>query len=93
MTDNQKNEVFRGLLEKLQNEEWPMVYLFKFIFPNNSETLSKVSALFGSDNEMVFHESKKGNYISVSVKETMTSAQEVIEIYKKASEIKGVITL
>lgn len=93
MTNTQGDEIFRGLLEKLQNEEWPMIYLFKFILPNESETLSKVSGLFGGDNEMVFHESKNGNYMSVSVKETMTSAEEVVEIYKKAAEIKGVITL
>jgi hypothetical protein len=91
--ENSNESVFDGLLEKLQNEDWPMVYLFKFILPNDAKTLSLVSSLFGSDNEMIFHESKKGNYVSVTVKELMMSAENVIDIYKKAAQIKGVITL
>lgn len=91
--ENSNESVFDGLLEKLQNEEWPMVYLFKFILPNDAKTLSQVSSFFGSDNEMVFHESKNGNYVSVTVKELMMSAENVIDIYKNAAKIKGVITL
>jgi hypothetical protein len=91
--ENNNESVFDGLLEKLRNEEWPMVYLFKFILPNDAKTLSLVSSLFGADNEMVFHESKNGNYVSVTVKELMMSAENVISIYKKAAQIKGVITL
>ena len=93
MTSNENNDVFSGLLEKLKNEEWPMVYLFKFIIPNESNVLGRVTAMFGDENEMVFHESKNGNYVSITVKEMMTSAEEVIAIYEEAATIKGVITL
>lgn len=93
MSENSNNNVFQGLLEKLRNEEWPMVYLFKFIMPNEPEIISRVSALFSGENEMVMHPSSNGNYTSVTVRETMSSPEEVITIYEKSSEIKGVITL
>jgi putative lipoic acid-binding regulatory protein len=84
---------FLGLLEKLQREDWPMVYMFKFIVPNDPQLIGQVTALFSDQNEMVFHESNKGAYLSITVKEMMMSAQDVVEIYRKTATIKGVITL
>lgn len=88
-----EEDPFKKLLEQLEKETWPSVYLFKFIVPNDKETMARVIALFESQNEMAFHDSSKGNYTSITVKELMLSAESVIEIYRKAAEIKGVITL
>lgn len=85
--------VFDKLRAQLEQETWPDIYFFKFIFPNNSETLALVTQLFSDVSEMTFHESKTGKYISVSVKEVMTSVDSIIAIYEQASTIKGVITL
>jgi uncharacterized protein len=52
-----------------------------------------VTALFNDQNEMVFHESNKGAYLSITVKEMMMSAEDVVDIYRKTATIKGVITL
>jgi uncharacterized protein len=84
---------FQGLLEKLQREEWPMVYMFKFIVPNDPQVIAQVTTLFNDQNEMVFHESNKGAYLSITVKEMMMSAEDVVNIYRKTATIKGVITL
>ena len=37
--------------------------------------------------------SKKGNYVSVTAKEMMMSADKVIERYKDAAKIEGIISL
>lgn len=87
------NDPFEKLAAQLDQETWPMVYLFKFIVPKNPETLAKVLGLFENQNEMAFRDSGQGNYTSITVKEMMMDTQSVIEIYRKASEMKGVITL
>lgn len=84
---------FEKLLLQLEQEEWPQTYLFKFISPGDEKTIAMVVALFENQNEIAFRPSKNGNFTSITVKEVMLSAKEVIEIYRKASTIKGVITL
>lgn len=85
--------VFDNLRLQLEQLEWPNVYLFKFIVPNNSEHMAKVSALFDEQADIAYHESGKGKYVSVSVKEVMLSVDDIIHIYEKASKINGVISL
>lgn len=87
------NDPFENLLAQLAELEWPNVYLFKFIMPNTPEHMARVTSLFGDLTEIAFHESKAGKYISVTAKEVMMSAEDIIAVYRKASEIKGVITL
>ena len=78
---------------QLELQEWPDVYMFKFIVPNDSERLAQVSALFNESSDIVMHPSKNENYMSISVKEMMLDVDSILEIYIKASKIKGVITL
>jgi putative lipoic acid-binding regulatory protein len=86
--------VFDKLKEQLDLMEWPNLYMYKFIIPNENEKLAQVTALFDYESaEISYHESGKGNYVSVSVKEVAVSVEQIIEKYQKASEIKGVISL
>ena len=85
--------VFDNLRAQLEQLEWPSVYLFKFIVPNDNVRMAQVSALFDEQADISYHESGKGNYVSVSVKEVMLSVESIIEIYEKAAQIKGVISL
>ncbi len=87
-------DIFDKLRAQLDLMEWPNLYLYKFIIPNENEKLAQVTALFDGDTaEISYHESGKGNYVSVSVKEVAVSVEQIIEKYQKASEIKGVISL
>ena len=86
-------DVFAKLKEQLEQQEWPGVFLFKFIVPNSPELLAKTTALFGSEAEISLQPSRNDKYISVSVKELMLNAESIIEKYKKVSEIKGLIAL
>lgn len=87
------SDPFSKLREQLALQEWPDVYLFKFIVPNKTELLARVTALFGDLSEISFHESKTGKYISVSAKEMMLDVDSIIEVYIRAAEIKGLIAL
>lgn len=86
-------ENFEKLKIQLVLQEWPDVYLFKFIIPNESEKLAQVTALFDDSSDMVMHPSRNGNYMSVSVKELMLDADSIIEKYIAAAKIKGLIAL
>ncbi|MBL4707805.1 MAG: DUF493 domain-containing protein [Flavobacteriales bacterium] len=85
---------FTSLREKLEEDSnWPRVYFFKFIVPSDNEKLAKVEALFGPETQVNLKQSSKGNFISVSAKELMLSANRVIDRYEKAAEIEGLMAL
>jgi putative lipoic acid-binding regulatory protein len=87
-------DIFDKLRAQLDLMDWPNLYLYKFIIPNENEKLAKVTALFdGETSEISYHESGKGNYVSVSVKEVAVSVDQIIEKYLKAAQIEGVISL
>lgn len=81
------------LREQLNLQEWPSVYLFKFIVPNNSKVLAKTTALFDDAVNLKMQPSKTGKYISVSAKELMLDVESIIEKYKKSSLIEGLMAL
>jgi hypothetical protein len=83
---------FQGLRAQLEKQDWPSVYFFKFILPNENEKITQLSALF-ENSELKLQPSRNGKFISISSKEVMLNAEKVIEIYEKASLIKGIISL
>ncbi len=86
-------DVFAKLREQLEQQDWPDVFMFKFIVPNNPELLAKATALFGAEAEISLQPSRNEKYISISAKELMLHADSIIDKYRKASEIKGLIAL
>ena len=86
-------EQFDNLRRNLELQEWPSVYLFKFISPSDSEIIARITVLFDQGSDLKYKESKKGKYVSVSVKEMMMDADSVIKKYKQISKIPGVIAL
>jgi putative lipoic acid-binding regulatory protein len=86
---------FDELQKKLEETitSFPYVYLFKFIIKADNKSMALVEVMFDSDAEIIQKQSSKGNYISITVKQVVLSVEEIIIVYKKASEIEGVITL
>ncbi|MBC6365491.1 DUF493 domain-containing protein [Algoriphagus sp. AK58] len=77
--------------EKLESVgQFPMLYMFKFIVPAGRE--HEVGALFPT-HEVTLKPSSGGKYISTTVQLMAESADFVIEVYEKASQIEGVISL
>lgn len=87
------SESFARLREQLALQEWPNVYFFKFIVPNDPQSLAQATALFTETAEVSFHQSSTGKYISVNAKELMLDVDSIIEVYVRASTIKGVVSL
>lgn len=84
------DRLFKLKLVMDETVKFPTEYLFKFIVPS-SEVHHILLILKGMDIDE--RASANGKYISVSGKNVFNSSEEIIEIYKKASVIKGVISL
>lgn len=87
------SDTFEKLRAQLELQEWPNVYLFKFIVPNTPKSIAQATALFSDVSEMNFNESKTGKYVSVSVKEMMMDVDSIIEVYARAAQIEGIVSL
>lgn len=73
---------------------FPTDYLYKFIVQGNQEKVNEVVRIFKDTNaKFTQTPSKTGKYISVSISVRLSSANEVIGYYKKASSIEGIISL
>jgi putative lipoic acid-binding regulatory protein len=79
---------FREKLE--QHYAWPSLYIFKFIVPTGKE--QQVKELF-PHHEATERGSAQGKYTSVTVNVMMQSSEAVIDIYKRAALIEGLIAL
>ncbi|MEZ4699927.1 MAG: DUF493 family protein [Rhodothermales bacterium] len=80
---------FQALLD--EKEEWPGEYLFKFIVP--SAGVDDVRALFGEGHPVELRASRKGNYVSVTTRLSVSSSDEVIDVYTRAARIENIILL
>lgn len=81
-------EKFKSLLD--ESYDWPAEYAFKFVVPS-----AKTGELKNILKGFSFSEkaSKKGNYISLTAKKVLNSSDEVIETYKKAAVVEGILSL
>ncbi len=91
MDIDERFDKLRGLLNKENN--WPMVYMFKFIIPADNKKIALVEAKF-SDEAVISHkESASGKYFSITVKEVMLNADSIINKYKEMTGIEGLMAL
>ena len=88
-----EKDPYEKLRAQLDQMNWPDVYFFKFIVPNDSELVARVTALFDEGTDLRMQASKNGKYVSVGAKEMMMSAESVIDRYREASKINGLIAL
>jgi putative lipoic acid-binding regulatory protein len=90
-SDDFYSRFFNQLLE---SQAWPGVYIFKFIVKAESDQLATLKSYFDA-TQSTFSEkqSSKKTFTSLSVTVTMENPERVIEIYKKASTLEGIITL
>ncbi|MEZ4937896.1 MAG: DUF493 family protein [Crocinitomicaceae bacterium] len=78
----------------LEMEEYPLLYYFKFIIPNEEDKLEQLKGKFSSEGaDISLNYSKSKKYVSVRIKEVMMSAQQIIDAYIRVGEIEGVISL
>lgn len=80
-------------LKLLETTSFPSVYMFKLIVPSENRTIALVENLFEAETDILTKESEKGKYTSITAKQVVMSAEEITDIYRKASAIKGVMML
>jgi putative lipoic acid-binding regulatory protein len=73
-----------------QHYRWPSLYMFKFIVPK--QRVEEVILLFPKHTSTQ-KQSSQGNYVSITLQMMMPSSEAVIEVYRKASAIEGLIAL
>lgn len=88
-----KKPDFEALRKQLDQLNWPSLYMFKFIVPSDNQRIAQVESLFGDDAEVKLQPSSNGKYTSITAREVMLSADDVLLVYQQASGIDGIIAL
>lgn len=90
-----ENEEAKNRLRERLNEvhQWPSVYMFKFVLEPDDAKLDALLVLFPKESEVLRRYSAGGKYVSITVKEVMMNAEEIVARHDKASAIPGVIVL
>lgn len=90
MTEEELNNFKQKLIE---TTTFPSVYMYKFIVPSDNRTIALAENLFEAETDIHTKESTSGKYTSITAKQVVMGVEEIIEIYKKAAQIKGLIFL
>ncbi|MEX0813220.1 MAG: DUF493 domain-containing protein [Chitinophagales bacterium] len=88
-----KEDAFKSLREKLELQEWPGQYMYKFIFKGDNRKIALIEKEFDDAAQIDIKTSSKGKYVSITVKENANSAGEIIQKYMEISKIEGVMML
>lgn len=88
-----KKPDFDALRKQLDQLNWPSLYMFKFIVPSDNQRIAQVESLFGDDADVKLQPSSNGKYTSITAREVMLSADDVLLVYQQASGINGIIAL
>jgi hypothetical protein len=92
---SEKNAFYTKLKAQLEDTtSFPAEYMYKFIVPTDENQFEEVQEIFNNTGAVIkTKKSKTGKYSSLSVVLQIKSAGKVIEYYKKAEKIKGIISL
>ncbi len=90
-----KEEFYARLREELNNHhQWPTRYMFKFILPNEERRVDELRRRFEDlDYDFKRSFSRNGKYVSLTFITEMTSAEAIIDRYRKVEDIEGLIAL
>lgn len=91
MKNLKKYNRLRELLS--EQESWPLLYMFKFIVPNRDGKVNEVLALLPKEGELSFNHTKNLRHVAITCKAKMASADDIVWITMKASEVGGVMAL
>ncbi|MBL6646540.1 MAG: DUF493 family protein [Flavobacteriaceae bacterium] len=96
MKSQSKEASFYQRLHKQLSEssDWPTNYLFKFIIPADEARKTALLSIFSKIEAKISSKKSSGNkYESVTVESVFETPDAIIDIYKKASQIEGIIQL
>lgn len=92
---DKKTQFYKQLKKKLKKDtSFPSKYLFKFIVPSDENKISQVENMFNYSGAVINKKSSKtGKFTSVSIHIIMKKADDIIDKYKEAEKIEGIISL
>lgn len=91
-----KTEEFYKKLKLTLEEDttFPTKYLYKFIVPTSEEKINQIETIFDFSGAVITKRaSRTGKFTSVSIQIIMENAASVIEKYKEAAQVEGIISL
>ncbi len=92
MTEADAGDVFASLQAKIdETHTWPCRFCFKFVTPR--DRVAQVLELFPAEPSISTRDSRHGNYVGVTAEVLAFSSDEIIDVYRAAAEIPGVISL
>ena len=90
-TPEERRERLRKQLDAFH--DWPSAFTFKFVLPNDPVRIEELKGHFGVGAQITHRESRNGNYISFTIRETLPSAEHVFVRYEAAATIEGIMSL
>jgi len=85
---------YNNLREKLlENKKWPLLYMFKFIVPNNDDKVNQVKACLPKNGTLSFKHTKSLKHVSITCMANMASADDIIDVTTEVAVIEGVMVL
>lgn len=84
-------ENFRNKL--VASTTFPSVYMFKFIIESDLRNIALVENLFSAEADIHTKESGNGRYTSITGKLVVMNVDEILDVYRRALAIKGIIFL
>ncbi|OCB77932.1 DUF493 family protein [Flavobacterium crassostreae] len=93
--DKKTEEFYVRLKAELErNNDWPALYLYKFIVPSVGDNVARVEQAFDCMGAVIkTTKSKTGKFTSLSVDVRMKDPQEVIDKYLEVATIEGIVSL
>ena len=91
-----KEDEFYDNLKKMLKDsgDLPGDYTFKFVIPNQNKELAELQRIFDKANPQFSTKlSKEGKYLSLTVHIFAIDEDYIIEYYKEAAKVQGVIML
>ena len=92
---DKREQFYKKLKKKLKKDtSFPTKYLFKFIVPSDEDKILQVENIFNHKGAVLTKRTSKTNkYTSVSAHVIMKKPDHIIEIYKEAEKVEGIISL
>lgn len=92
---DKREQFYKKLKKKLKKDtSFPTKYMFKFIIPMSTDGIRQIEELFDHTGAVINKTaSKTGKYVSISIVVVMKSADAIINKYKAAEKVEGIISL
>lgn len=92
--DNQEDFLNKLRLTLIEGTIFPTTYIYKFIVPNEDLKIQHLMELFNFQGAVITSKDSKTNkYKSFTISVLTVSVDEIIQKYKEASAIHGIISL